>query len=271
MNVGLVIGTYGTPAYVHLQLEARKRFYPDVPCLVHDDASEDAEALRILCQTYGAAFASTEERKGPLTGDNAAILAGFDWAIANGTDYLVKLSRRYLLLADWRPSLADAIARGGCLYSNPGLFTGPVRSECVGFDVAQWAASGRLSRSRETVAAGGDQTEVLLWRLGAPVIPWDAVGADGKPGVLPHLWYLERRGGYFAASREFGLPYSAEDFGAGALMLPLESVAPLGGTSSESEYHRHCPDADADDDSSSGKLWDRSAGRTTSQRRVFRL
>ena len=41
----LVIGTFASTAYIHLQLEARRRLYPEVPLLVHDDGSPAAPII----------------------------------------------------------------------------------------------------------------------------------------------------------------------------------------------------------------------------------
>jgi hypothetical protein len=70
-SLSVVVGTHGSPAYVHLHLEARKRFYPDIPLLVHDDNSQEEEKLRELCQRYGAEFMTTGKHQGHFEGDDA--------------------------------------------------------------------------------------------------------------------------------------------------------------------------------------------------------
>lgn len=52
-RIGMIIGTFAAVPYVHLQLEARRRMYPEVPLLVHDDSSKQQERLRKLCAEYG--------------------------------------------------------------------------------------------------------------------------------------------------------------------------------------------------------------------------
>ncbi len=49
-RVGVVVGTFAALPYVHLQLEARRRRWPGVPMLVHDDASPQQADLSALCR-----------------------------------------------------------------------------------------------------------------------------------------------------------------------------------------------------------------------------
>jgi hypothetical protein len=91
-KIGLVIGTYGAVSYVQLHLEARKRLYPDIPILVHDDGSPQSEELSQLCADYGADFESAAERSKHQHGDLLALIGGFIWAEENNIDFLVKMS-----------------------------------------------------------------------------------------------------------------------------------------------------------------------------------
>jgi hypothetical protein len=135
MDVAVVIGTCGTPWWVHMGLESLRRHCSGVPCLVHDDSSPAAPALQQLCAEYGATFVSTPNNLGPLAGDLAAFVAGFDWCPADHT--LVKLSRRFVPLCDWRPSLTAAWTSNwtygvnrGTMYCDRGAVTGPIRTDC---------------------------------------------------------------------------------------------------------------------------------------------
>ena len=77
-SIGIVIGTYGSPAYIALQLEARRRFYPTLLMLIHDDFSSESLVLSLLCEKSKASFAGTSEKHGWSLGDMAAIVAGLD-------------------------------------------------------------------------------------------------------------------------------------------------------------------------------------------------
>ena len=48
-KVGLVISTYGALGFVELGLAVRQRLCPEVPTLVHDDASPVGAQLQELC------------------------------------------------------------------------------------------------------------------------------------------------------------------------------------------------------------------------------
>jgi hypothetical protein len=61
-SVGVVVGTFASAGNIHLHLEARRRFYPDVPLLVRDDASPDTMRLNDLCGDYGADFSTASVR-----------------------------------------------------------------------------------------------------------------------------------------------------------------------------------------------------------------
>lgn len=142
-SVGLLIGTFGSVPYVHLHLESRRRWYPDVPALVHDDASPHADALRALCARYGAEFRTTPERRGHYNGDLAAFRCGFEWAEGHGLELLVKMSRRFLPLVDWVPELQTlAWATQYATYTNRNGDGFGFRTECIALHVPSWATSG---------------------------------------------------------------------------------------------------------------------------------
>ena len=69
VTIGLVVGTFAAVPYVHLHLEARRRLYPHVPLLVHDDASPKQGELRRLCEEYGCEFESNDIRQPACIGD----------------------------------------------------------------------------------------------------------------------------------------------------------------------------------------------------------
>src|SRR6476646_5428703 len=68
-KIGLVIATYGATPFIHLALEVRQRLYPSIPLLVHDDASDEQDALARLCQQYGAELEVNSVRLAHEMGD----------------------------------------------------------------------------------------------------------------------------------------------------------------------------------------------------------
>jgi hypothetical protein len=111
MKLGIVISTFGTPAFIALQLESARRFAPGVPVLIHDDCSGDAELPRLTLQ-YGAEFQNTPCRLGHYGGDLAAYLAGIRWGEQQGFDYIIKISRRFVPIRHWLPQFCGIAANG---------------------------------------------------------------------------------------------------------------------------------------------------------------
>lgn len=148
---GLVVGTFAAVPYVHLQLEARRRLYPHVPILVHDDASPFVAQLRRLCIDYGADFETNSERIGHELGDLSVFVGGLKWAERRRLDLLVKVSRRWLFLANWTTGLQTlAWESQYATFSNytiPHGLTAETRSlnvlafrtECLALAVKMWA------------------------------------------------------------------------------------------------------------------------------------
>jgi hypothetical protein len=103
-KVGILVSTFGTPAYVALQLESRRQFNKHLPCLVVDDCSTAYPELTQWCRYYGAELHTNEKRLGHLAGDLAAFCTGLEWASKLGIDLLVKFSRRWLFTSPWLPT-----------------------------------------------------------------------------------------------------------------------------------------------------------------------
>ena len=239
-SVGLVIGTFAAVPYIHLQLEARRRFYPQIPLLVHDDASRRREELHDLCNTYGADFASTSSRQLIGNGDIAAMAGGLWWARAGSLDVLLKVSRRWIFRADWRQNLIDLAFQSQ--YATFSSFTTTYnfgfRTECVGFSVNAWtipAIFGELLepiRHQRTVFVEGfihglarrleatQSASAEKWRTAHPMPPekngyalWPFMGTDRCQRSATFLWHnCNQPKDYYRTSREWGLPYTQSDF-----------------------------------------------------------
>ncbi len=139
-RIGLVIGTYAAVPHVHLQLESWKRHCNNVPCLVIDDMSPDAERLESLCSEYSAAFECNPRRMGHTAGDMNVFIRGAEWGRINGLDMVVKFSRRWIPLLDWQSDISQrAVDSQGPTFSARCLHHGfGFRSECVGMHVDTW-------------------------------------------------------------------------------------------------------------------------------------
>lgn len=140
-KIGLVIGTFAAIPYIHLQLEARKRYYPHVPVLVHDDCSPLGPHLKMLCKEYDADFIALPFRTRHCVGDMSCYVRGADWAKERGLDTLVKFSRRFIPLFDWTEELKRLALETQmptysqrCRHFNFGF-----RTECIAFHLPSWA------------------------------------------------------------------------------------------------------------------------------------
>lgn len=240
-RIGLVVGTFAAIPYVHLHLEARRRLYPKVPMLLHDDCSPHGAALEELCAGYGVEFASTATRFPSCKGDLSAMATGFVWAREKEVDLLVKMSRRFIPLIPWAADLAALALRAQyATYSSwTTSFDFGFRTECVGFAVQEWLALGlfdeivaailapktpfvegfihnlaRHAAVRNLISARTFDAEIGA-RPGCRngYAPWPFLGTDRCARNERFLWHdsaqLEE---YAALAKRWQLPYCAADF-----------------------------------------------------------
>jgi hypothetical protein len=242
MNCGLVIGTYGAVPYIHLSLECRKRFYPDIPTLISDDCSPSSDSLKSLCDTYKADFITNQKHMPDHYGDLSAFVNGFKWAKEKNIDLLLKISRRFIPMFDWSKELIQCYNDSeASTYSNYCSNYGfGFRTECVGLHVPTWFKLGLVDEMDKKLSelSGGlfmegyihNLAQGAMWntsgkatqwfidnevpkeRLGYCPLPFMGTNrAIKKPNVLWHdythpLYYL-------AKSQEFGIfDYKPESF-----------------------------------------------------------
>jgi hypothetical protein len=239
--MGLVVGTFAAVPYIHLQLEARRRLYPDIPLLVHDDASPKQDELRRLCAEYGCEFETNDTRRPVFIGDISCLLGGLLWAKRNRLDIVVKMSRRFLPLENWAPELRElALASQYPTYCNvTESFGFGFRSECAGMAVNEWIGN----RAHEQLAVialtpGSPFVEAVVHNIArrladfrceramrwdeiqAPrpddrngFAPWDFMGTDRCERYPGFLWHDSAQpADYHQLAEQWGLPYSHDDF-----------------------------------------------------------
>jgi hypothetical protein len=160
-SIGLVVGTHGSPAYIHLFLESAKRNFP-VPILIHDDFSQTD--FKFLVDEYGCELSTNEKRYGHGSGDITAYCEGLNWAAKKGIDILVKMSRRFIPFFDWRPSLINtALKSQHITYTNHcEHFKFEFRPECVGMYVPEWV---KYTENLKSLAATPVNVEKDLMNL----------------------------------------------------------------------------------------------------------
>ncbi len=181
MKIGIVISTFGTPAFIHLQLAIAKKLYPALPIAVVDDSSTETAALSALCEEYKATFfadaknpAVNDLTRDPRTGgisakhclgDLSALCRGFHWAKANGFDVLVKLSRRFVPLYDWTSELTRIVlATHYPAYSSWDSKDGfPFKTEAAAYMVGDWFRYGAVEEIERQ--ASPVFMEGFLWEI----------------------------------------------------------------------------------------------------------
>jgi hypothetical protein len=236
----MVIGTFAAVPYIHLQLEARRRFYPEVPLLVHDDGSHKGAALSALCRHYDCDFEHNERRQGAL-GDLTAFVGGLIWAAALNVDILLKVSRRWLFRANWEPSLETLAEQSQ--YATFSSYTTSCdygfRTECMGMAVAVWAkksaflddAMNQIIQDRKCLLEGyihefarkfeqQNCETAEHWRKAHPMAEvcngyalWKLLGTDRSEPSPDFLWH-DSCGpqAYGELALEWDLPYTLDDF-----------------------------------------------------------
>jgi hypothetical protein len=239
-RVGMVVGTYAAVPYVHLQLEAHRRFYPNVPLLIHDDGSHKVAELGDLCRRYGRDFEYNDRRQPPCVGDLTAFVGGLLWSAARNCDILLKISRRWIFLADWERSLRALALRSQ--YATFGSYTTTFnfgfRTECVAMAVPVWKNGGFIEDAQVQIHRGQSVfVEAYVhefarryerqnceaaeaWREAHPMSDdrngyalWTLLGTDRCERSPHFLWHDScAPEHYLAVAREWGLPYTLEDF-----------------------------------------------------------
>jgi hypothetical protein len=229
----LVIGTFGSVPYFHLQLEARRRLYPSLPLLVHDDASSRIDALRDLCARYGAAFETNglnpEGRLTKGSGDLSAFVGGLQFAAEQGAPLLVKLSRRCVPIRDFRRSLRRAVGPGEApIIGAPDARLEAAQTQFVALRTAAWMSAAPRCALLQLIGrarAGGKPglfVEGVLARIAAEsqcgeaplpwLNPWAFAAYPGR-GRQGYYWHRNHSlADYAALAATWGLDYSEADF-----------------------------------------------------------
>jgi len=239
-TVGIVIGTYASVPYIHLQLEARRRFFSHIPCLIHDDASHKINELASFAKAYDCDFEYNSQRQPPCLGDLSVFVGGLRWAKEKNLELLLKVSRRWIFRMDWTESLARLALNSQyatfCSYTT--TFNFGFRTECMGMAVSQWGteafltpAAGTLYAQKSVFVEGYlhnfarvfescNTSHAEAWRLANPMSPdkngyalWDLMGTDRCKPSENFLWHdFSRPIDYFKLSQSWGLPYAESCF-----------------------------------------------------------
>ena len=240
-KIGLVISTFGSPAYVDLALAIRRQLYPDIPVLVHDDASSQGDALAGICKNYGALFESNSSRLGHEMGDLSAVVGGLRWAKESQLDLLVKMSRRFIPISAWVAGLQlmASTTQYGTFGHICQAYQLPLRTECFGMAVEPWSeptVAGEIAefmlKNRQSIlvehyilnyakkvhemncVAARDWESKNVRITPRPVyIGWNFLGVSRKQPSDGYLWHETAPPEKYAEmARQVGLTYPAEAF-----------------------------------------------------------
>jgi len=195
-----VVGSYGYPGLIEMQIRAIRRYAGDVPILISDDRSPDGGWERIqalACQYPGVDVHVALSRIGHSGGDMAAFARGIMWAKDRGIRYLAKLSHRFVVTRPrWLQEGARALAKTGRpLAGQPCVehpFQFPLRTEACLLDVDRWHNPDVLAHLAPRPV--GMACELIMHHVCTEVIkeemaPWDLFTKDRferVPGVLWH-------------------------------------------------------------------------------------
>lgn len=238
ISVSLIISTYASVPYIHLQLENWKRNYPFVKVLVHDDFSNRGDQIKEICKEYNVDFSTNSKRMGHQLGDLSSFYSGLIWS---DSDILVKFSRRFIPLYNWVPDL-EKIAKQSqyatfsniCKNLNWGF-----RSEVVGMHTVSWKMPEVIgSIKNELLSKSSVFVEGFIHNLGRYLskcqackvniayqkrnlkenwcdgyMPWGIMGENRIKKVQNTLWHHScSPQEYYAVSQRYGLPYKLEHF-----------------------------------------------------------
>jgi hypothetical protein len=229
---GVVVGSYGWPRLVELQINVIRHTCGPVPVLVSDDCSPGFgppvepggkfDRLQEACARYpDVTLWPNVERIGHTGGDVAAYWKGLQWAHARGLRVLAKLSQRFLLarsrwLQDGARTLLESelpLATQRCR----GREVFDLRTEAMLVDVTQWYRPDVLGRLLPRRYAGtGKLAEAVLQEalgdcLGGIFWPWDVYTEEryhATPGVVWHT--ANTPGDYRDLAALFGLGLDAD-------------------------------------------------------------
>lgn len=242
-SVALCVCTYGAPAHVHLQLESHRRLYPKIPIMVHEDSSDQYEAVKRVCNEYQVKFMKTVTRQGHQEGDLSGIIRALEFAHGVGVDLVVKVSRTYIPTTNFVPSLQKvAYETQYAAFSNVCTGCGyGYRTECAAWHVRSYIEGIGIELMREAVVRRSgwfNFVEAYLHRVVRKVCEqsacnfnletirkecrplgedgygaWDWIGTNCREKDSRRLWHRsDEPMDYYQLSESYGLPYRYEDF-----------------------------------------------------------
>lgn len=201
--IGVVIGSYGMPSVVKLNVASILANNPDARILVYDDATpHDRDPTGFFRQApVDFELHRASESHGHIGGDIRAFTTGLEWAASHGLKYLVKLSQRFIIHSPmWmKQTVQFAETENVVTASQKAMHSGirpwghdGIRTECMLLRVADWARPEvieMLLKISLTPEVWLRKTAEELVHPGKPVDRWRIYGPDKNHKRTGILWH----------------------------------------------------------------------------------
>lgn len=199
----IVIGQYGWPELIDLQLRVIRATCGDVSVTVVSDNPKDTGKLHMYCWKHNAVLWQSFKRIGHCGGDLAVFHSGIQDAAAGGVRVIAKLSQRLIIT---RPNWLQEGARELLLSGLPAatrasvgrVWPDPLRTEGMLIDVEKWNKPSVLERLRPRKRyydkPGGYPAEhqindLLKEELGGGYWPWSLLPDKREERGEGILWH----------------------------------------------------------------------------------
>lgn len=200
-KAGVVIGTYGYPNLVALQVHLIRKHNPGIPILLVDDNSDGTTMTPVDDTNFGklcklsrdykdVTVWSNPTRLGHASGELSCYFMGIQWANALGLDVLIKLSFRFIFdKPNWVQEWLNDFWKSGWATSSRKCREGSsffeIRSECMAMDVKKWNQPAILDHLRPRPLSLVDGK----WGVAAENLLWDDI-RDRLDGQLHNCKFM---------------------------------------------------------------------------------
>lgn len=235
VSCGVVVGSYGYPNLIELQIKVIRNYCGDVPILISDDLSpgDRVKRIRDLAAKYPNVDVQVSSRRiGHAGGDMAAFHRGIIWGASKGLRVIAKISHRFFVTwPRWlQEGAKDLVKSRRPIGGQPcieGKHVFPLRTESVLMDVHRWHTPQilqYLTPRKISVACEGVVWGANTMFLKSEMWPWPVITRDRfkrTPGVLWHICTPEAE--YHALASRFGITLDP-DFNVGGNHLRKDYI-----------------------------------------------
>lgn len=196
MKAGVVIGSYGMPGVVELNVSAIRHTCGPVPILIADDCTPESEGrarLACIAEKWGTDLVISEKNNGHARGDVIAFQRGIEWAMELGLDVLAKFSQRFILTATgWLQNDGEWLIReqhhvASQAAHHLGMFF-PMRTEAVLMAVA--SAKQALSYiGKPCITAAESHIHAAFSFTGMEMARWQRIPPDRFHHYRNVIWH----------------------------------------------------------------------------------